>query len=664
MISVSNSADDGTVGRDQAPTESNHNSQFFASKATKVERSILNYELILKEHWGYDGFRGIQREIIESIGEGRDTLGLMPTGGGKSICFQVPALAQEGVCVVITPLIALMKDQVQHLRSRHIKAAAIYTGMQHDDIVQILENAIFGGVKFLYVSPERLSSELFRTKLRHMKVCFICVDEAHCISQWGYDFRPSYLEIAQIRKDLPGVPVLALTATATPEVIDDIQNRLGFKEKRVFRMSFERKNLTYVVRDTPDKDCELVHILNRVPGTAIVYAGSRQGTKEVAEMLSHNDISATFFHAGLDHAVKDQRQKDWQEGRVRVMVATNAFGMGIDKPDVRLVAHYDCPSSIEAYFQEAGRGGRDGKRSYAVLLCDGHDAAKLHKRISDTFPSKDFIRQVYDSLAYFYQIGVGAGYRAAFEFPVDKFCTTYHLPQFMTNSALHILDRAGYIEYVEEQDCQARVMFLLERDELYRLQGNTPDEDRIIIALLRNYSGLFCDFVYIDEALIAQETTLTLPQVYLTLKSLAGKHILRFIPQKRTPFIRYRQRREDSKDLFIGPEVYEQLRDRFAQRIEAMVSYITTGNQCRSRQLLHYFGEENTKDCGQCDVCQQNKRPADQRSRILQWLGDGKQHALSELQNSNLAHDALMAAIERLLEDGVVTDDDGLLSLA
>ena len=622
------------------------------------------YSQLLNQYWGYDDFRGIQRDIIESIGEGRDTLGLMPTGGGKSICFQVPALAQDGVCLVITPLIALMKDQVQNLRSRHIRAAAIYSGMQHDDVVQTLENAIFGGVKFLYVSPERLSSELFLTKLRHMKVCFICVDEAHCISQWGYDFRPSYLAISDVRKVLPGVPVLALTATATPDVIDDIQLRLGFAEKCVFRMSFERKNLAYVVRETADKERELVHILHRITGSAIVYTHSRQATKDYAEMLSKNAISATYYHAGLDHALKDQRQKEWQSGQVRVMVATNAFGMGIDKPDVRLVAHVDCPSSLEAYFQEAGRAGRDGLKSYAVLLADGRDRQRLHKRVTDTFPPREFIHKVYDSLAYFYQLGVGSGYRAMFEFPIERFCQTYHLNILQTQSALHILDRAGYIEYIEEQDCQARLMFLLDRDELYRLQGNSPDEDRIIVVLLRNYSGLFCDFVYIDESLIAEQTSMPLHQVYLTLMALAAKHVLRFVPQKRTPFVRYRQRREDSKDLFISHEIYEDLRDRFAQRIEAMLSYVTTDNQCRSRQLLHYFGEDDTHDCGQCDVCLQDKRPADVRGEIIRRLSDKKQHALSELRDAGLAHDEVLDALERLVTEGVVIDDDGLLSLS
>ena len=385
----------------------------------------LSYRDILKQYWGYDDFRGIQREIIESIGAGHDTLGLMPTGGGKSITFQVPALAKEGVCIVITPLIALMKDQVMNLRRRGIRADAIHSGLAHDDILRILENAVFGGVKLLYVSPERLGSEIFLKKLGHMQVSFVCVDEAHCISQWGYDFRPSYLAISSIRKVLPDVPVLALTATATPLVVQDIQDKLTSPltpqapKFNVFRMSFERQNLAYVVRHVSDKEQQMLHILNNVGGSAIVYTRSRRRTKEIAAMLSAAGLSATFFHAGLDNTEKDHRQKAWQADRVRIMVATNAFGMGIDKPDVRVVIHADCPDSIEAYFQEAGRAGRDGQKAYAVLLFNGGDRLKLLKRISDTFPEKDEIREVYNHLAYFYQVAVGSGYDHVFEFPIE-----------------------------------------------------------------------------------------------------------------------------------------------------------------------------------------------------------------------------------------------------
>ena len=461
----------------------------------------MNYQAILKQYWGYDDFRGIQRDIIESIGSGHDTLGLMPTGGGKSITFQVPALAKEGTCIVITPLIALMKDQVDNLRRRGVRAAAIYSGLTREEIIITLENCIFGDIRILYVSPERLSSELFQMKFRHMKVSFITVDEAHCISQWGYDFRPSYLEIANIRKFLPNVPILALTATATPAVVQDIQDKLSHPNTtltsclspltsfNVFKMSFERKNLAYVVRHAPDKREQLIHILNSIKGSAIIYARSRRRTKEFADLLCEAGIPATFYHAGLDATVKDERQRAWQQDEVRVMVATNAFGMGIDKPDVRLVIHIDCPDSIEAYFQEAGRAGRDGFKAYAVLLFNDGDQRKLQKRIADTFPEKDYIREVYEHLAYFYQVGVGSGYGHTFEFNIDKFCHAFRHFPIQVDSALKILNRAGYIEYTEEQDNQARVMFTFSRNDLYRLENNSPNEDKIITALLRNYGA-------------------------------------------------------------------------------------------------------------------------------------------------------------------------------
>ncbi len=646
------------------------------------------YHELLKHYWGYDDFRGIQRDIIESICAGHDTLGLMPTGGGKSITFQVPALALEGVCIVITPLIALMNDQVQHLRQRGIRAAAIHSGLSHDDILQTLENAIFGGVKLLYVSPERLASDLFIHKLRHMKVSFLCVDEAHCICQWGYDFRPSYLSIADIRREVPTAPVLALTATATPAVVDDIQDKLaapgdsgqsgqsgkpgeaGETRFRVFRMSFERPNLSYVVRHAADKVQQMLHILRSVPGSAIVYTRSRQRTKELAAILCQAGESTTFFHAGLDQSVKDQRQRDWQAGKIRIIVATNAFGMGIDKPDVRTVIHADCPDSIEAYFQEAGRAGRDGQRAYAVLLYSAHDRVKLLRRISDTFPEKEEIRQVYDHLAYFYQVAVGSGYNATFEFPVEKFCHAFHHFPLRVVAALKILQRAGYIEYRDEDDNKARLRFCLERDDLYRLRDNPPQEDALIVALLRTYSGLFVDYAYIDEAYLAQQTALTRPQLYLLLKELHRKRIVDYIPQKRTPFIRYMQRREESDQLRFPPEAYDLLKQRFAERIEKMIAYAETDSQCRSRMLLSYFGEDSRHDCRHCDVClhRSGEEPASgktqqAREAILALLADGKPHHVSGLHAIPLPYPALEAALRQLVSEEVVTDDDGMLCL-
>ena len=640
---------------------------------------MTSYQDILRQYWGYDDFRGIQREIIESIGSGHDTLGLMPTGGGKSITFQVPALSKEGTCIVITPLIALMKDQVENLRRRGIRAAAIYSGLTREEIVITLENCIFGAVKILYVSPERLSSELFQTKLRHMHVSFITVDEAHCISQWGYDFRPSYLEIAKIRKFLPGIPVLALTATATPLVVDDIQEKLlpaphsplpTSRSFHVFRMSFERKNLAYVVRQATDKREQLIHILKNVKGAAIVYTRSRRRTKEFAELLNEAGISATFYHAGLDSITKDERQLAWQNDQTRVMVATNAFGMGIDKPDVRVVIHVDCPDSVEAYFQEAGRAGRDGQKAYAVLLYNDADHRKLEKRISDTFPEKDFIREVYEQLAYFYQIGVGSGYNHTFEFNIDKFCHAFRHFPIQVDSALKILNRAGYIEYTEEQDNQARVMFTVSRNELYRLENNTDNEERVITALLRNYGGLFTDYNYIDESFIAQQCGLQSQQVYLILKNLSQRHIIHFIPQKKTPYIRYTQRREDKEHIQLMPVIYEERKAQFAERIHAMIVYATNDNVCRSRQLLRYFGEYNDHDCRQCDVCLSHRQEGmvseprlnEAMEKILNLLDDGKPHPITDLRDIQLPSDELNAALDYLFQEEYIRQDDGLLT--
>ena len=606
----------------------------------------------------------------------------MPTGGGKSITFQVPALCSEGTCIVITPLIALMKDQVQHLRHRGIRAAAIYSGLSREEIITTLENCIFGGVTILYVSPERLSSELFRTKLRHMKVSFITVDEAHCISQWGYDFRPSYLQIADIRKDLPGIPVLALTATATPLVVKDIQEKLSrksdyseyedyseYSDFNVFKMSFERRNLAYVVRRATDKRQELIHILESVKGCAIVYARSRRRTKEVAELLCEAGISATFYHAGLDTSVKDQRQRDWQEDKVRVMVATNAFGMGIDKPDVRLVLHIDCPDSLEAYFQEAGRAGRDGLKAYAVLLYNDADHRKLDKRISDTFPEKDYVRKVYEHLAFFYQVGVGSGYHATFEFNIDKFCHAFRHFPIQVDSALKILNRAGYIEYTEEQDNQARLMFTISRNELYRLENVTPNEEKVITALLRNYGGLFVDYNFIDEGFIASQCSLQPQQLYMILKNLSEKHILHFIPQKKTPYVRYLQRREETENVQLLPAVYEERKEQFRERIEAMIAYATNDHVCRSRQLLRYFGEEDSHDCRQCDVClshphHQVNEPLHSAEihAILELLADGKPHHITELRDIQLPTELLNVALEYLLREEYIYQEDGFLS--
>ncbi|MBR4920912.1 MAG: RecQ family ATP-dependent DNA helicase [Prevotella sp.] len=621
---------------------------------------------LLKKYFGYDDFRGVQREIIESIGAGHDTLGLMPTGGGKSVTFQVPALAQEGVCIVITPLIALMKDQVHHLRQRGIMAAAVYSGMKHDDILRVLENCILGNTKFLYVSPERLGSSLFQTKLRHMQVSFITVDEAHCISQWGYDFRPSYLQIADIRRLCPDVPVLALTATATPKVVEDICEKLsaghGFT---VSKMSFERKNLTYLVNHATDKYTELIRLLDGEKGSAIVYVRSRRHAREIAEHLTEAGLSATFYHAGLEHADKDRRQRDWQHDRVRIMVATNAFGMGIDKADVRIVVHYDLPDSIEAYFQEAGRAGRDGLPARAILLYNNADEPRLHKRISDTYPDKDYIRKVYDHLAYYYQIATGDGYGVSREFNIDDFCHKFNHFPIQVHSSLQILQRAGYLEYTEEQDNQARVKFLVSRDDLYRLRGDSPNEEKVIVALLRTYGGLFADYGFIDESLIAQQCGMKSHEIYQILKLLSDKHVIHFIPRKQVPYIRYMQRREDGERLALPLAVYEDRREQYRQRIESMLRYAKSNDKCRSRQLLEYFGETDTKDCGQCDVCQSigTTDIKDAQQHILALLSDHQRHHITELLRLQLPKEELDAALTSLLQEEHIHQEDGFLTL-
>ncbi|MBZ4651977.1 MAG: Superfamily helicase RecQ [Proteiniphilum sp.] len=560
------------------------------------------FRQILRDYWGYDSFRTLQQEIIESVWEGKDTLGLMPTGGGKSLTFQVPVMAMKGICLVVTPLVALMKDQVDNLKERGIKAAAVYSGMSRDEIITTLENCIFGGYKFLYVSPERLSSDIFITKLQAMDVCLLVVDESHCISQWGYDFRPSYLKISDIRRQLEGVPVLALTATATPEVVDDIQERLLFKEKNVFRTSFLRENLSYVVRTVDNKIAELAHILRTVPGSSIVYVRSRQQTKEIAQALQKTGIVADFFHAGLSHEVKILKQNRWKSGDCRVIVSTNAFGMGIDKADVRTVVHMDLPNSPEEYFQEAGRAGRDGERSYAVILYTKSDSAKLRKRITDAFPTRDFIVRVYEALGNYYQVAVGAGFGNAYDFSLHEFCIPFRFPFLQAHHALKILELAGYIEYTEEIDLRSRVRFLIYRDEMYSLQLDR-EMDELLHTLLRNYTGLFSDDVYIDESLLAARTGKSRKEVCEMLIALSRMRYIRYIPQKRTPFVVFTTSREDTQFVSIPRTVYEERKKRFEKRINAMIEYVEQREVCRSRMLLIYFGESDSKDCGQCDVC-------------------------------------------------------------
>jgi ATP-dependent DNA helicase RecQ len=640
------------------------------AQSDNSQLSTLNAQL-LKQYWGYDSFRGIQEEIINSISENKDTLGLMPTGGGKSITFQVPALAKDGLCLVITPLIALMKDQVQNLRKRGIKALSIYSGMSRQDIITTLENCIFGNYKFLYISPERLDTEIFRTKLRKMKVSMITVDESHCISQWGYDFRPAYLKIAEIRELLPDVPVLALTATATPEVVKDIQARLHFRRENVFRMSFERSNLAYIVRKTDNKTGELLHILRSMPGSAIVYVRNRRRTKEITELLNNEDITADFYHAGLDDATKDIRQHRWQSGGSRVMVATNAFGMGIDKPDVRIVIHMDLPDSIEAYFQEAGRAGRDGQKAYAVILYAKADKTTLHKRIPDTFPEKEYIKDVYEHLQYYYQMAMGDGLDCVREFNIEDFCRKFKYFPVPVDSALKILTQAGYLEYTGEQDNTSRLLFTIRRDELYRLREMGDDMDKLIQTVLRSYTGVFTDYTYINEDSLAIRTGLTRRQIYEQLVHLAKLRIVSYIPRKKTPYIIYTRERIEAQLIHISPEIYEERKARYETRINAMLEYVTNDTLCRSRMLLDYFGEKNEHNCGQCDTCiglrKQTATCQPDREelyeKIHEILSGAPQTPAGLLEQLPIEKELLTEALHRLLDEGKIIVVDGILQI-
>lgn len=581
---------------------------------------------ILKQYWGYTSFRPLQEEIIHSVCAGKDTLGLMPTGGGKSLTFQVPALGMEGLCLVVTPLIALMKDQVDNLRQRGIKATAVYTGMTREEIGTHLDNCIFGDYKFLYVSPERLASEMFRSKLRAMNVCLLAVDESHCISQWGYDFRPSYLNIASVRELFPEVPVLALTATATPEVIEDIQEKLCFRKKNVFRKSFVRKNLSYVVRSCEDKLQTLLYMLDKVPGSAIVYVRNRKRTQELAAFLQQEGISAQFFHAGLKREVKTERQNAWKNNQCRVMVATNAFGMGIDKPDVRLVVHIDMPGSLEEYFQEAGRAGRDEQRAYAVVLCASSDITKLNKRITDEYPDKEVIARVYESLGYYFQIASGFGLFTTHDFSIAEFCTVYKFSLTQVHHALKILELAGYIEYVEEPDNASRMIFLITREELYQALRQDELTDNVVRAVLRSYTGLFADYVFIDETFIATRAHTTAEHVYHCLVALSKAGIIRYVPRKKVPQITFTRTREEIVHLHIPAFAYEERKKRDRERIDRVIGYLNEKHHCRTRLLLHYFGEKDAEDCKGCDICLRKTQ-----SGLTQWEFNMIRRALIEM---------------------------------
>jgi len=632
--------------------------------------SELSIHQILIKYWGHSSFRPLQEDIIQSVLEGNDTLALLPTGGGKSVCFQVPAMAMEGLCLVISPLIALMKDQVANLNKKNIKAVGVYSGMSRSEIEIALDNCIYGNIKFLYISPERLTTDMFRNRLKKMKISLLAVDEAHCISQWGYDFRPPYLKIAEIREFLNNIPILALTATATETVIKDIQSKLLFRKENVFRKSFERKNLTYAVVDEEDKLNRLLRVLNKVSGSGIVYVRNRRKTKEIAQFLIKNKISATFYHAGLEQKDRDEKQQAWLKGQKRIIVSTNAFGMGIDKPNVRLVVHMDLPDSLEAYFQEAGRAGRDEKTAYAVLLFNNADIIELRNSLQINYPEIENIVKVYQALGNFFQLATGSGQDLSFDFDIAKFTSVYKFAPVLVYNSIKFLEKAGYISSTDLIDEPSRIHIPLNREELYRLQVQYPFYDKIIKTILRSYSGVFTDFVKMNENEIANRMDTSREKVIEMLNQLSKQGVLSYIPRKQMPQIIFCTGRLDNKDVYFSSTHYSDRKTDALKGIESVIDYVSGKLICRSLKLLSYFGETEAKRCGHCDVClERNKAELSEFefneiiNQLKPILKDNR-YNISDLlpMVKRVGEDRLLRAIQWLIDNNKIsTDDNGKL---
>ncbi|WP_289745638.1 RecQ family ATP-dependent DNA helicase [Paramuribaculum intestinale] len=619
-------------------------------------------EEILRKYWGYDSFRPLQGDIIASVLSGHDTLGLLPTGGGKSLTFQVPGMILPGLTVVVTPLISLMTDQVDNLARRGIRAVCLHSGLTRAEHKLGVDRCNAGHAKFLYISPEKLQSDTFLDTLRHIDVSLIVVDEAHCISQWGYDFRPSYLNIARLRTLFPDVPLLALTASATPEVRADIMERLGFEGRRVFAASFARSNISYIVRAADHKDGLLLKALRGTSGSAIVYVRSRRRTREIADMLQAEGISAAHYHAGLEIEEKNERQKQWKEGHIRVMVATNAFGMGIDKPDVRFVAHYDLPPSLEEYYQEAGRAGRDGKPSYALTIASRHDRATLMRRLADAFPPRDFIKEIYSQVCVSLGIAIGDGYNAVYEFDLDEFCRRFGRQPRMTRSAIELLARSGYWQYVDDVASRSRIMITMRRDELYGLRLEKTDED-VLQQLLRTYTGLFADYVAINENQIAGRLGLTADEIYQSLLSLGRHHVASYVPASNKPYIYFLTSRDEQRYVQIPVSVYEQRREVMKRRLDAMADFVFNAGSCRVARMLQYFGEKDACRCGNCDVCRESRQSTPGQTADSCTMEQTIVYIASQPGGHTLDHIALqlqrpvkelIPVVRRMLDEGVL----------